>query len=421
MEVKQMSDRVISRTAKQTGFRARLARIFKRPSPPAAPPESRQLSAPLLKSKAVAVRSNKCQYDFTIQNIRFLMEEIGKVWKNDIHASFVEEFESMQGALGDFSHMLEGYVALLDIAAQELETYGNGAEGPVFAGRADSPVDFELADQPYLKRSLRDIEAYDPYCEQTQAGVSARLVASKKTLEYIYNVYEDHVELVTYLGVKRSIVIPSELEGLPVTHIGHNCFAYAWRVKLETVVIPEPVATIYHGAFRGCQSIREISLPPSLRYIGNYAFAFLTNLESIRIPDGVVSIGTGAFRNCDGLLNVEIPDSTLRIGNDCFYRCKRLETVDIGNGVIDIDGWAFRMSERLNRVTMGNEVVNIGASAFYDCICLDKLDVPEKVMKIGEGAFHHRRGMTIGCVRGTVAESYAIENKLNYVYLKKSV
>jgi uncharacterized protein YukE len=170
-----MSDRVISRTAKQTGFRARLARIFKRPSPPAAPPESRQLSAPLLKSKAVAVRSNKCQYDFTIQNIRFLMEEIGKVWKNDIHASFVEEFESMQGALGDFSHMLEGYVALLDIAAQELETYGNGAEGPVFAGRADSPVDFELADQPYLKRSLRDIEAYDPYCEQTQAGVSARL------------------------------------------------------------------------------------------------------------------------------------------------------------------------------------------------------------------------------------------------------
>ncbi len=408
-----------SASDRENGIFARLSvwiKGFFKPAEKAA--EKGPLSATLLKSKASQVRSSKCQYDFTIQQIQFLMAEIGDSWHSDIHASFIEEFESMQGALKDFSHMLEGYVALLDIAAQELEaSRGDIITVPVFSENPDRAVDFSISDQPYLSRAVTDIDAYDPYFEQTQAGVSTRLMATKKNQEYIYKVYEDHIELVMYLGVKRNVVIPSVLEGLPVTHIGYNCFAYAWRIRLERVTIPEPVTTINQGAFRGCQSIKELSLPKTLQYIGNYAFSFLSGLESIRIPDGVVSIGTGAFRNCDSLLAVDIPDSVLRIGNDCFYRCKHLETVDIGNGVIDIDGWAFRMSERLSRVTLGNDVVNIGASAFNDCICLSKLDVPQNVLKIGEDAFHHRRGMTIGCVKGSVAESYAIENKLHYVYV----
>ncbi len=417
-----MSDGLFSRyVTKSESVRteAGLAGFISRKLKKKAPSDGKeQLSASLLKNKAVEIRSNKCQYDFTIQKIRFLMAEIGEVWNTDIHASFIEEFESMQGSLKDFSHMLECYVSLLDIAAEELEADRDDIEKTsVFMAQPGSSVEIMLSDQPDLRRIAVDIEAYDPYYEQTQAGIGTEVIASKKGQEYIYNIYDDHIELVKYVGLKRNIVIPDALEGRPVTHIGYNCFAFAWRVKLESVVIPDSVTTIYHGAFRGCQTIRELCLPHGLKYIGNYAFAFLSNLKNIRIPDGVVSIGVGAFRNCDSITAVDIPDSTLRLGNDCFYRCKNLKTVNIGNGVIDIDGWAFRMSENLSRVTLGNEVVNIGASAFYDCFCLEKLDVPKNVMKIGESAFHHRRGMTIGCYKDSVAESYAVENKLNYIYL----
>ena len=120
----------------------------------------------------------------------------------------------------------------------------------------------------------------------------------------------------------RAVEVPRELDGLPVTHIGLDCFALAWRVRFVSITIPDSVTTIYHGAFRNCQYIREFKLPKSLRYIGNYAFAFIQDLEHIAIPDGVVSLGMGAFRNCDNLKEISIPDSVLRIGNDCFYCCR---------------------------------------------------------------------------------------------------
>ncbi|MCF0121082.1 MAG: leucine-rich repeat domain-containing protein, partial [Oscillospiraceae bacterium] len=280
------------------------------------------------------------------------------------------------------------------------------------------PVSITLSDISYLRQDRIDLKAYDPYFERTQKGISTEVRASRKGTEYMYNIYDDHIELIKYIGLKRTVEIPSELEGLPVTHIGQDCFALAWRVKVSSIKIPDTVTTIYHGAFRGCQHIKELEIPDSVVYIGNYAFAFLTSLEHLEIPDSVISLGMGAFRNCSSLVTVKIPSGVLRIGNDCFYRCKFLEEVEIGCDVVDVDGWAFKCCERLKSVTIGSSVVNIGASAFYDCICLHKVDVPESVESIGEVAFHTRRGMTVGCYRDSVAEEYAIENKLRYEYIE---
>lgn len=380
--------------------------------------KKKQLSLPLLRSKAAEMRSDKLKYDYLIQKIRTSMDEIGALWKNDIHQSFVEDFDGMQIFLNDFSHLLEEYTSLLDIAAAELERNRSAAEIPLFSSQPDKSVDLVRLHGFSTGNLPENLDAYDPFYEQTQAGVSTELVATRKNLEYVYHTYSDHIELAHYLGLKKNVSVPAELDGLPVTHIGPECFSMVWRASVESVAIPDTVTTIRTGAFRGCQSIRELRLPEGLKYIGNYAFAFMSGLQSIRIPKGVISIGTGAFRNCSSLVSVEIPDSTLRIGNDCFYRCRYLETVRVGDGVIDIDGWAFRMSERLRSVTLGRDVTNIGDSAFYDCVCLDRLEIPQHVTKIGDSAFYSRRGMTIGCTRGSVAESYAIENKLNYVLIE---
>jgi uncharacterized protein YukE len=411
-----MSDRLDDQTG---GFVNRLKRFINRfGNKKQTCADIKQLSTPLLRSKAAEMRSDKCRYDYMVQKIRASMEEIGQLWKNDIHQSFIEDFDGMQIFLRDFSHMLDEYVSLLDFAAAELEYASDRADSsPVLSSHPEKSVDVVLPRAPSAGNRRADIESYDPYLVETQAGVSTELLASRKNLEYVYNVYSDHIELVQYLGLKKSVSVPSELDGLPVTHIGPECFAMVWRSSLESITLPDSVTTIHNGAFRGCQSVRELRLPDGLKYIGNYAFAFMSSLENVRIPKGVISIGTGAFRNCNSLISVEIPDSTLRIGNDCFYRCRYLETVRVGNGVIDIDGWAFRMSERLSSVTLGRDVANIGDSAFYDCVALDRLEIPNNVMKIGDSAFYHRRGMTIGCSRGSVAESYAIENKLNYVLL----
>jgi hypothetical protein len=382
--------------------------------------EKPKLTPAILKEKAIEMRSNP-------QPARLLYQEdelscqrasgaVDERYPDVLYFGAREYAERRQG----FSNLAEEYAALLDLAAQELETRRIDADkSSVLDDGTDGPVTIVLGDIPYLRRGRVNLKAHDPYFERTQAGVATEVSASRKSAEYIYNVYPDHVELVKYIGLKRTVEIPAELDGLPVTHIGFDCFAMAWRVKFVSIAIPDTVTTIYHGAFRGCTYIREIKLPPGLKYIGNYAFAFLTDLEHIEIPESVVSLGMGAFRNCFGIKSVTIPNETLRIGNDCFYGCKNLETVTIGKNVVDIDDWAFRMGEHLQKVDIGENVDKIGESAFYDCIRLERLDIPEKVTRIGDAAFYHRRGMTLGVAAGSVAEKYAVDHKHKYVYTEK--
>ena len=360
-----------------------------------------------LKYAALELRSAISQYNFNISKMRYLTEELTRLWVNEAQSTLLEELCDMESPVKDFSNIADEYAMLLDMAAQELESSRIDADKASVLDGESGPVAVVLSDISYLRRSRIDLNAYDPYFERTQTGVSTVITASRKNAEYLYNVYEDHIELVKYIGMKRAVELPREIDGLPVTHIGLDCFAMAWRVRFISITVPDSVTTIYHGAFRGCMYIREVSLPGSLRYIGNYAFAFIRDLEHIDIPEGVVSLGMGAFRNCEGLKEIVIPDSVLRIGNDCFYTCKSLERAVIGNGVLDIDDWAFRGCEHLSSAVIGKSVATIGESAFYDDVLLMRLDIPENVKNIGDHAFYHRRGMTLGVHINSAADKYA--------------
>ncbi len=378
-----------------------------------------RLDPKALTNGALNMRAIITQYDYNSRKIRHEIENLQRLWDNDIQTDLVEELEGYGNAVKDFSSLADEYASLMEIAAHEIETKTVEADqASVLSDGSEGPVTVVLTNIPYLKRSRFDLKAYDPYFEETQTGVSTEVTLSRKNNEYLYNVYEDHVELVKYIGLKKIIEIPAELDRLPVTHIGLDCFALAWRVKFTSITMPDTVTTVYHGAFRGCQTIREMKLSKNLRYIGNYAFAFITDLEYIELPENVVSFGMGAFRNCLNLRSVSIPRSTLkRIGNDCFYGCKKLECVVIGDGVVNIEGWAFRLCEHLKSVTIGENVTSIGESAFYDCIRLNRLDIPEKVSSIGDTAFYSRRGITLGVVPGSAAEKYAVDNRIKHEHI----
>ncbi|MCL2125198.1 MAG: leucine-rich repeat protein [Oscillospiraceae bacterium] len=380
------------------------------------PPDDKQLTPWNLRQKALAMRAAKQQSSFYAQRVGYLILDLQEMWENDIQTSLIESYEETKTAMEEFTNVVDDFASLLEAAAQELS--GKTVEkdkASIFATDDFGPITITLSDIPYLKHSRIRMKAPDQYYLMTQEGVSTEVLESRKSSEYLYNIYSDHVELVKYIGYKKEVDIPAELDGLPVTHIGMNCFALAWDIRISDVKIPETVTTIYHCAFRGCRVIKTLDLPSSLKYIGNYAFGFLTSLEALHIPENVVALGYGAFRNCTNLFSVTIPDSTIKIGSDCFYRCKELRTVEISNSVIDIEGWAFRLCDNLESVTIGSNVVNIGDSVFYDCICLKSVDVPDSVEQIGDTAFYSRRGITLECSEGSYAEQYAKDNRLKYI------
>ncbi len=144
-----------------------------------------------------------------------------------------------------------------------------------------------------------------------------------------------------------------------------------WKPLIEKVVIEEGITTICYGTFKGCTALNEISIPESVKGIGDEAFVesgLYNNPENwvdgvlyidgyvidakenasgiIEIKEGTRSIAAYAFMQCTEITSVTIPDSVRNIGECAFSQCIKLESVSIGKGVKTIadslfdDPWA---------------------------------------------------------------------------------
>lgn len=76
-------------------------------------------------------------------------------------------------------------------------------------------------------------------------------------------------------------------------------------------------------------SIKNLSLPEGLTYIGGYAFYDCDGLTQVTIPNSVTSIDSYAFRDCSYLASVVIGTSVTSIGNDAFRYCSNLDYIRI--------------------------------------------------------------------------------------------
>ena len=113
------------------------------------------------------------------------------------------------------------------------------------------------------------------------------------TKEYIYQLSKDGSTATISKQQKnvKELVIPSEIDGVPVTTIGKYAFYRFNRVfsftvsssKLQSVTFPETLVTIQKSAFYQCTKLKEITIPESVKTIESSAFASCTSLEKIVI------------------------------------------------------------------------------------------------------------------------------------------
>jgi len=110
-------------------------------------------------------------------------------------------------------------------------------------------------------------------------------------------------------GDREVLDIPAEAEGYPVTDITLRNLAKACP-SLQEVHLPEGLVSIGGRTFAGCERLRTVNFPSTLRAIGDEAFDGVP-LEELSLNEGLETIGEDAFPGGDVLHSVTLP-STLK-------------------------------------------------------------------------------------------------------------
>ena len=120
-----------------------------------------------------------------------------------------------------------------------------------------------------------------------------------------------------------SVTIPNT-----VREIGPESFAQC--AKLTTVVLPEGITEIKAGTFCG-KSVSTIAIPNSVKTIGRFAFLKDTQLTNITFgaDSQLQTIEASAFSGCTALTELTLPATVKSIGNQCFNGCSKLKTYHI--------------------------------------------------------------------------------------------
>lgn len=82
------------------------------------------------------------------------------------------------------------------------------------------------------------------------------------------------------------LVLPEEIEGLPLTEVGPYCFAK--NKYLERVVLPDSITKIDRMAFYNCTELKELEMGANLNELGGDAFMNCHNLHCLKVHCGAL-------------------------------------------------------------------------------------------------------------------------------------
>jgi hypothetical protein len=241
-----------------------------------------------------------------------------------------------------------------------------------------------------------------------------------------------------------------------------------------SVSVPEGVYAIAPSAFENNTNIQKVTLPPTVRSIGDRAFCHCTALSSVSgegvtsvgrlafsdtpyfensvvefftlgkcllwyngssaavmLPSGIVSVAPYAFLRCDDLTSFKANDGLLSIGEGAFYECGSLASVTLPATVTDIGAYAFDGTAWLKRagdyavlgdgilirctgageeITLPNSIRRIAPRAFCDNTSLKSVKLPSSVYSVDSEAFRNCTALT------TLGLSFGLVNIGDYAF-----
>jgi len=180
-----------------------------------------------------------------------------------------------------------------------------------------------------------------------------------------------------------------------------------------------PVTFIYHWAFQMNPMIKTMTLPETLKKIGESAFAQCMSLETMVIPNSVDTLMAATFFGCPQLKLLKLSENMKFLPPGLCFQCTSLETIEIPSSVTRfscqwgdtnnfynyedwgddsklfadpnffiVPGMEFRECSNLKEVILPKNLWWFSSDAFDQCISLKHIEIPcDKVKHILQGAF----------------------------------
>lgn len=186
---------------------------------------------------------------------------------------------------------------------------------------------------------------------------AAAFAAPAPESDFEYGVNKDTATITKYKGAGGTVEIPATLGGYPVTGIQMQ-------------------------AFIKCTSLKSVSMPESMTWIGNSAFAGCTGLEQVEISPNLTAIGPNSFYSCNGLTSVVVPDKVTSIGSLAFFGCLKLESITVPAGITTLASSFVYGCTNLKKIEFK------GTQAQWNALLIDPNTLPV--------------GVSIVCTDGTI-------------------
>lgn len=221
----------------------------------------------------------------------------------------------------------------------------------------------------------------------------------------------------------RFIDFPTKLKT-----IGDNAFDN--RLLTGPLVLPEGLDSIGKEAFQK-NYITEVTIPESVRAIGQFAFYDNQSLKSVTLNNSMETINRSLFNSCNKLAvvrggrNVKIVDQSafagcdslrsisditpVTINSSAFYNCRKLESLNFSRiksigyesfyncfglkeadltTLTSINGRSFIGCTGLKKVTFGNDITTIKSEAFRTCDALEEVVLGSSINSLESNCFY---------------------------------
>lgn len=173
------------------------------------------------------------------------------------------------------------------------------------------------------------------------------------------------------------VTIPESVRGIGQAAFYDNQY-------LQSATLNNNMETIVRSLFNNCKKLAVVHGGKNVKNLVYRAFYGCDSLRSIKdvVP---VTIDREVFYNCQKLDSINF-SRIKSIGYDSFYQCYSLKEADLTT-LTSIESRSFIACTGLKKVTLGNDITTIKSDAFYLCHALEEVVLGSSINSLETDCF----------------------------------